>query len=175
MALTCSLTQIFTFEKRTKDFEQETCFCMKSMVFCNLYELFWEPHLLFCKFQSWSEKCTTATEKNGNYDNFVDHWRELFHGHNSSHQNSFYTRHWYQTFEHQGALIEALWYLFKCILPSLDPRHSTILLDQALRVSQRHRLHRTERCGPRGTVGFYILLAICSPSSDNNRPFSESQ
>ena len=51
MALTCSLAQIFTFEKQTKDFEQETCFCMKSMVFCYLYELFWGMHLLFCKFQ----------------------------------------------------------------------------------------------------------------------------
>ena len=64
MALTCSLTQIFTFEKQTKDFEQENGFCMKSMVFCYLYELFWEMHLLFCKSQFWSEKCTKATEKN---------------------------------------------------------------------------------------------------------------
>ena len=65
-ALACSLTQIFTFEKQTKDFEQENGFCMKSMVFCYLYELFWEMHLLFCKFQFWSEKCTKATEKNCN-------------------------------------------------------------------------------------------------------------
>ena len=77
MALTCSLTQIFTFEKQTKDFEQETCFCMKSMVFCYLYELFWEMHLLFCKFQFWPEKCNNATEKNckirkNRWDTFTD-------------------------------------------------------------------------------------------------------
>ena len=34
MTLTCSLTQIFNFEKLTKDFEHETGFCMKCMVFC---------------------------------------------------------------------------------------------------------------------------------------------
>ncbi len=34
------------------------------MVFCYLYELFWEMHLLFWEFQFWSEKCIKATEKN---------------------------------------------------------------------------------------------------------------
>ena len=36
------------------------------MVFCYLNALFWEMHLLFCKFQFWSEKCTKTTEKNCN-------------------------------------------------------------------------------------------------------------
>jgi len=63
MALTCSLTQIFTFERWTKDFEQETGSSKKSMVFCYLYKLFWEMHLLFCKCWGWFEKCTKAPEK----------------------------------------------------------------------------------------------------------------
>ncbi len=66
MAQTCSLTQIFIFERWTTYFEQETGFCRKSMVFCYLYELFWEMHLLFCKCQGWFERCTKATEKNCN-------------------------------------------------------------------------------------------------------------
>jgi len=62
MALTCSLTDIlYTFERWTKDFEQETGFCRKSMVFCYLYELFWE---MYCFTKCWwFEKCTKATDE----------------------------------------------------------------------------------------------------------------
>jgi len=52
MALT--LTPIFSFQSWR--IEQET-----GMVFCYLYELFWEMHLLFCKCWRWFEKCTKAT------------------------------------------------------------------------------------------------------------------
>ncbi len=42
------------------------------MVFCYLYELFWEMHLLFWEFQFWSEKCIKATEKNCNLKQEVE-------------------------------------------------------------------------------------------------------